>query len=134
MLDYFRRANFISKPPSHLHSLYVGILFNSVALGIHLCKTSQLYNRPRSKNPYFQNEARCTTFLVKMSFICMKTKNDIHIKGGAPTLVLKQRPGGTRKWPISKRKSLVVKFARFTFCAFKVHGSFYFTLCTEKVD
>ena len=35
---------------------------------------------PSSKNPHFQNKARCTTFLVKMSFICM-------------------RPGGTRKWP-----------------------------------
>ena len=54
---------------------------------------------PRSKNPYFQNEARCTIFLVKMSFICMRMKNDFHIKGWAPTLVLKQRPGGTRKWP-----------------------------------
>ena len=81
--DYFRRANFISKPPSHLYSLYVDILFNCVALGIHLCKTSQLNNRPltSSKNPHFQNEARCTTFLVKMSYICMKTKSDIHIKG-----------------------------------------------------
>ena len=31
-------------------------------------------NRPLSisKNPDFQNEARCTTFLVKMSFICMR--------------------------------------------------------------
>ena len=60
------------------------------------------YNRPlpSSKNPHFQNEARCTTFLVKMSFICMRMKNDFHIKGWAPTPVLKQRPGGTRKWPI----------------------------------
>ena len=23
-----------------------------------------------SKNPHFQNEAKCTTFLVKMNFIC----------------------------------------------------------------
>ena len=30
----------------------------------------------------------------------MRMKNDFHIKGWAPTLVLKQRPGGTRKWPI----------------------------------
>ena len=43
---------------------------------------------PSSKNPHFQNEARCTTFLVKM-----RIKNDFHIKGLAPTLVLKQRPG-----------------------------------------
>ena len=30
----------------------------------------------------------------------MRMKNDFHIKGCAPTLILKQRPGGTRKWPI----------------------------------
>ena len=62
-------------------------------------------NRPllSSKNPHFQNEARCTTFLVKMSFICMRMKNDFHIKGWALTLVLKQSSGGTRKWPIHKR-------------------------------
>ena len=48
---------------------------------------------PSSKNPHFQNEARCTTFLVKMSFLCMRMKNDFHIKDWAPTLVLKQRPG-----------------------------------------
>ena len=42
---------------------------------------------PSSKNPHSQNEARCTTFLVKMSFICMR----------APTLVLKRRPGETWK-------------------------------------
>ena len=66
-----------------------------------------LASRPpsSSKNAHFQkNVARCTTFLVKMSFICMRMKNDFHIKGSAPTLVLKQRPGGTQKWPI------VVKF------------------------
>ena len=55
---------------------------------------------PSSNNRRFQNEAKCTTFLVKMSFICMRMKNDFHIKGWAPTLVFKQKPGGTRKWPI----------------------------------
>ena len=39
-------------------------------------------------------------WLVKMSFICMRMKNDFLIKGWAPTLVLKLRLGGTRKWPI----------------------------------
>ena len=36
----------------------------------------KLVNRPlpSSKNPHFQNEARCTTFFVKMSFICMRMK------------------------------------------------------------
>ena len=60
---------------------------------------------PSSKNPHFQNEARCTTFLVKISFICMRMKNDFHIKGWAPTLVLKQRPKGARKWHILNLKS-----------------------------
>ena len=50
--------------------------------------------------------SRCTTFLVKMSFICMRMKNNFHIKGWAPALVLKQRPGGTRKWPIIVSASL----------------------------
>ena len=53
-----------------------------------------------SKNPHSRNEARCITFVVKISFICMRMKNDFHTKGWAPTLVLKQMPGGTRKWPI----------------------------------
>ena len=32
---------------------------------------------PSSKTPHFQNEARCTI----LSFICMRIKNDFHIKG-----------------------------------------------------
>ena len=38
-----------------------------------------------------------------MSFICMRMKNDFHIKGWPPTLVLNivQRSGGTREWPIT---------------------------------
>ena len=55
-----------------------------------------------SKNPHFQNEATCTTFLVKMSFICMRMKNHFHIKGWALNLVLIKRPGETREWLIIK--------------------------------
>ena len=36
---------------------------------------------PSSENRHFQNDAKCTTFLVKMSFICMRMKNHFHIKG-----------------------------------------------------
>ena len=41
------------------------------------------FNRPlpSSKNPHFQNDTKCTTFLVKMSFICMRMKNHFYIKG-----------------------------------------------------
>ena len=61
------------------------------------------WNRPppTSKHSHFQNETRRTTFLVKMSFICMRMKNHFQIKGWALNLVLIQRPGGTRKWPIA---------------------------------
>ena len=34
---------------------------------------------PSFQNPHFQNEARCTAFLVKMSFICMRIKKNISI-------------------------------------------------------
>ena len=47
-------------------------------------------------------------FLWKWVFICMRMKNDFHIKGSAPTLVLKQRPGGTQKWPIAAKFGLKV--------------------------
>ena len=64
---------------------------------------SKVANRPlpSSENPHFKNEAKCTNFHVKMSFICMRMKNHFHIKGWALNLVLIQRPGGTRKWSIS---------------------------------
>ena len=54
---------------------------------------------PSSKNSYFQNEAKCKTFLEKMSFICrkMKKKNQFHINGFGPSLALKQWRGATRK-------------------------------------
>ena len=49
---------------------------------------------PSSKNPHFQNEEKCTTFLVEMSFICIRMKNQFHIKGQALNLVSIQRPAG----------------------------------------
>ena len=62
-----------------------------------LCDYLILPSLPSSKNPHFHNEAKCTTFLVKMSFICMRMKNHFPIKGWALNLVLIQRPGGTWK-------------------------------------
>ena len=57
---------------------------------------------PSSKNPQFQNEAKCTTVLVKTPLISMRIKNHFHIKGWALKLVLIQRPGGTRKCPMKQ--------------------------------
>ena len=52
-------------------------------------------NRPlaSSKNPHFQNKAKCTTFLAKMSFIRIRMKNHFHIKGWALTSFWCTDPG-----------------------------------------
>ena len=98
------RLYFTNSPPGSLSDFTVGLWLTkrqtygktSDTVNYWGKLTTSDYNRPlpSSKNPHFQNEARCTTFLVKMSFICMRMKNDFHIKGRAPTLVLKQRSGG----------------------------------------
>lgn len=51
------------------------------------------FNRPfsSSKNFHFQNEAQCKIFLLEMSFICVRLKNDYHINGFAFSLAFKQR-------------------------------------------
>ena len=45
--------------------------------------------------------AQCKTFLVKMSFICMRIKMHYYINGFALWLTLKQRLGATWKWSIT---------------------------------
>ena len=57
---------------------------------------------PSSKKSHFQNEAKCETFVVKMSFICIIIKTHFHINGFALSLALKVRFYGTRKWPNSR--------------------------------
>ena len=56
---------------------------------------------PSSKKSHFQNEAKCETFVVKMSFICIIIKNHFHINSFALSLALKVRFFGTRKWSIA---------------------------------
>ena len=47
-----------------------------------LTQIGELVRRlPSPKNPHFQNEAKSTTFLVKMSLIGLKMKNHFRIKG-----------------------------------------------------
>ena len=77
---------------------------------------------PSSKNPHFQNEVKCTTFLVKIIFMCMRMKNNFHIKGGALNLVLIQRPGGTGKWSI-----VPLNNKTFNFRDIKKHSSIQFS-------
>ena len=53
----------------------------AVTLSKALLITDYFHSFPSSKNPHFQNEAKCTTCLVKMSFICMRLKNHFLMKG-----------------------------------------------------
>ena len=46
---------------------------------------------PSSIKSHFQNEAKCETFVVKMSFICIIIKNHFHVNGFALSLALKVR-------------------------------------------
>ena len=74
------------------------VRFCVVVLGIVQCPFNRPF--PSSKKSHFQNEAKCETFVVKMSFICIIIKNHFHINGFALSLALKVRFFGTRKWPI----------------------------------
>ena len=51
---------------------------------------------PSPETPHFQNEGKCTTFLRKMSFICMRMKNQFHIKGWALNLILIETWGNSQ--------------------------------------
>ena len=85
---------------SHIIIIIISLLLNNFL-------TALLYiiffsNRPfpSSKKFHFQNEAKCETFVVEMSFICIIIKTHFHNKGFAISLVLKVKLFGTRKWPI----------------------------------
>ena len=54
---------------------------------------------PSSKNSHIQNEAKCKTFQVKMSFICMRKIIFISM---ALTSLWNTRLKATRKWPNGK--------------------------------
>ena len=54
---------------------------------------------PSSKTFYFQNEAKCKTFHVKMSFICMRIKSHF-ISVALHIVLLRNRLKATQKSPI----------------------------------
>ena len=55
---------------------------------------------PSSHEPLFQNEGRCSAFDMEIIFNFHANKTHFPKKGGAPSLILKVRVFGTRKWPI----------------------------------
>ena len=83
---------------------------------VYLLKPCLLRNpRPRAINrpflsspgPLFQNEGRCSAFDMEIIFHSHANKTHFHKKGCAPSLILKVRVFGTRKWPIDRVSLLV---------------------------
>ena len=100
-------ANKCTKSVMHVRSFWLCLL-NLLLFGRSCGRRrrrcfSSLFNAnrplPSSKKSHFQNEAKCETFVVKMSFICIIIKTHFHINGFALSLALKVRFFGTRKWP-----------------------------------
>ena len=56
--------------------------------------------------PLFQNEVKCTAFEMEIIFHSHASNTHFLKKGCAPSLILKVRGFGTRKWPIVERHSL----------------------------
>ena len=82
---------------------FVSLVFISISIRTYARAEWHIWlNRPfpSSKKSHFQNEAKCETFVVKMSFICIIIKNHFHINSFALSLSFKARFFGTRKWPI----------------------------------
>ena len=62
-----------------------------------------LYMAIAFPGPLFQNEGRCSAFDMEIISHSHANKSHFHKKGCAPTLILKVRVFGTRKWPIILR-------------------------------
>ena len=55
---------------------------------------------PSFPGPLFQNEGRCSAFGMEIIFHSHANKTHFHKKDCAPSVILKVRVFGTRKWPI----------------------------------
>ena len=123
VLQMFSRhhgSRFFVLHPNHLFSTCLNVILyfwykflsglkaNDVATGSWTASKTRCFwagrrstktgNRPfsRSKNSHFSNgEAKCKTFLWKMSVICKKMQNPFHFNCFELSLVLKQRLGAT---------------------------------------
>ena len=98
---YFVATTVLIMKQSKLIDLAFAKMEFSSLLVQRMNECGMLFFFPTSKNPHFQNEAKCTNFLAKISFIWMRMKHHFHIKGWALNRVLIQRPGETQKWHIA---------------------------------
>ena len=72
------------------------------------CLNNLVPNRPCSSSPgpLFQNEGRSLAFDMELIFHSHANKTHFHKKCCVPSLILKVRVFGTRKWPIILRNIL----------------------------
>ena len=75
---------------------------------------------PSSPGPLFQTEGRCWAFDMEIIFNSPANKTHFHKKGCAPSLILKVRVFGTRKWLIVIKHWSLVR----SHCLFKRVPSF----------
>ena len=70
---------------------------------VTIAKSTYYSNRPfpSSPGPLFQNEVKCSAFDMEITFHSHANKTHFHKKGCIPSLILKVRIFGTRKWPIT---------------------------------
>ena len=54
---------------------------------------------PSFPGPLLQNKGTCSAFDIEIIFQSHANKTNFHKKGCAPSLILKMRVFGTRKWP-----------------------------------
>ena len=71
-----------------------------VPCGLLRCCSEHNRPYPISLGPLFQNEGKCSAFDMEIIFHSHANKTHFHEKGCAPSLILKVRGFGTRKWPI----------------------------------
>ena len=90
---YYHVAQRKQLAPENKHTL----VYSSRHWSHHVSDNRQF---PSSKKSHFQSDAKCETFVGKMSFNYDANKTHYHNKGFALSLVLKVGFFGTRKWPI----------------------------------
>ena len=85
-------------------------------------------NRPlsSSKNLHLENETKCTTVLVKMSFISMRMKNHFHVKGTQPRFDTEAL--GTRKLSTGPILWSTNFLSDFHYCANDQKNKYYISL------
>ena len=72
-------------------------MFQFRAVAVHSIPDNRPFPSPHG--PLYQNEVKCSAF-IQMSFHSHANKTHFPKKGCAPSLILKVRVFGTRKWPI----------------------------------